>query len=159
MKKLSLMFALIAIILTLTQNSFAQDTTRTQPGQLLNAYYKLKGALIGSNATLAAINAEEMVNVINGADKQTINDDGRGSLLKAANTISQLEDIKLQREKFATLSNNMFQLAKTVRLSVDPVYEQYCPMKKALWLSNEKAIKNPYYGSGMLTCGFIKSSL
>ena len=28
-------------------------------------------------------------------------------------------------------------------------------MKKAAWLSSEKQIKNPYYGSSMLTCGEV----
>ncbi|MAQ74933.1 MAG: hypothetical protein CL613_01215 [Aquimarina sp.] len=28
-------------------------------------------------------------------------------------------------------------------------------MKKAYWLSKEKDIKNPYYGSSMLTCGKV----
>lgn len=151
------MLALTAI--AFTQNSFAQDSTKTQPAQLLNAYYKLKDALVGSNATLAAANAEELVKAINGTDKQTVNDDARASLLKDANTISQSKNIKLQREKFATLSNNMFELAKTVKLSAEPVYQQYCPMKKASWLSNNKAIKNPYYGNAMLTCGSVKTTL
>jgi len=32
-------------------------------------------------------------------------------------------------------------------------------MKDAYWLSNETAIKNPYYGSRMLTCGSVKDTL
>lgn len=157
MKKIFLMLALIAT--AFIQNNFAQDSTKTQPAQLLNAYYKLKDALVGSNPTLAAANAEELIKAINGTDKQTLNDDARASLLKDANTIFQSKDIKLQREKFATLSSNMFELAKTVKLSAEPVYQQYCPMKKASWLSNDKAIKNPYYGSAMLTCGSVKTTL
>ncbi|NIM35588.1 MAG: DUF3347 domain-containing protein [Hydrotalea flava] len=157
MKKIFLMLALLAT--AFTQKSFAQDSTKTQPTQLLNAYYKLKDALVSSNATLAAANAGELVKAINGTDKQTVNDDARSSLLKDANTISQSKDIKLQREEFATLSNNMFELAKTVKLSAEPVYQQYCPMKKASWLSSDKAIKNPYYGNAMLTCGSVKTTL
>lgn len=157
MKKIFLMLAFIAT--AFTQNSFAQDSTKTQPAQLLNAYYQLKDNLVKSNATLAAANADELVKAINGTDKQTVNDDARASLLKDAGAIAQSKDIKLQREKFATLSNNMFELAKTVKLSADPVYQQYCPMKKASWLSNDKAIKNPYYGSAMLTCGSVKTIL
>ena len=157
MKKIFLMLAFIAT--AFTQNSFAQDNTKTQPAQLLNAYYQLKDNLVKSNATLAAANADELVKAINGTDKQTVNDDARASLLKDAGAIAQSKDIKLQREKFATLSNNMFELAKTVKLSADPVYQQYCPMKKASWLSNDKAIKNPYYGSAMLTCGSVKTTL
>ena len=38
-----------------------------------------------------------------------------------------------------------------------PVYYQFCPMandgKGANWLSKENAVKNPYYGSMMLSCG------
>lgn len=157
MKKIFLMLAFIAA--AFTQNSFAQDSTKTQPAQLLNAYYKLKDALVSSNATSAAANADVLVKAINGTDKQTVNDDARASLLKDAGAIAQSKDIKLQREKFATLSNNMFELAKTVKLSTEPVYQQYCPMKKASWLSNDKAIKNPYYGSVMLTCGSVKATL
>lgn len=151
------MLALIAT--AFTQNSFAQDSTETQPAQILSAYYKLKDALVSSNATLAAANADELVKAINSTDKQIVNDNARTSLLNDANTIARSKDIKLQREKFVILSNNMFELAKTVRLSTETVYQQYCPMKKASWLSNDKAIKNPYFGSAMLTCGSVKTTL
>jgi hypothetical protein len=50
-------------------------------------------------------------------------------------------------------------LAKAVKLSVQPVYQDYCPMKKAYWLSSEAAIKNPYYGSQMLSCGKINDTI
>jgi hypothetical protein len=32
-------------------------------------------------------------------------------------------------------------------------------MKKASWLSSEAAIKNPYFGSAMLTCGKVTATL
>jgi hypothetical protein len=35
----------------------------------------------------------------------------------------------------------------------------YCPMKKSNWLSNEKTVKNPYYGSAMLTCGEVTGTI
>lgn len=157
MKKIFLMLALTATVFT--QNSFAQDGVKEQTTSLLNTYYKLKDALVSSNAITAATNAEALAQAINDADKQTVNDNARAILLKDADAIAQSKDIKLQREKFATLSNNMFELAKTVKLSSEPVYQQYCPMKKASWLSNDKAIKNPYYGNAMLTCGSVKTTL
>lgn len=50
----------------------------------------------------------------------------------------------------------MYELIK-VSKQEKPVYYQHCPMankgKGANWLSKENAIKNPYYGSQMLTCG------
>lgn len=166
MKKLFLLVAFIATASALY--SFAQlvpsqreDSTKSQPAQLLNAYYKLKDALVSNNTTAAATYADELVKAINNIDKQVVNvnDDTRAGLLKDAEGIAWSKDIKLQREKFTTLSTNMFELAKSVKLSAAPIYLQYCPMKKASWLSNDKVIKNPYYGSAMLTCGSVKETI
>ena len=157
MKKVFLMLAVTAI--AFSQNSFAQDSTKAQSSQILNAYFKLKDALVVSNSIAAAANAGDLANAITGTTVETINENTRTALLKDAIAISQSKDIKLQREKFSTLSANMVTLAKTVKLSADPVYLQYCPMKKASWLSSVQAIKNPYYGSAMLTCGTVKETL
>ncbi len=151
---------LVAIIATaFVQQSFAQDNTKVTSPQLLTAYYQLKDNLVKSNPAATAASANVLVQSINDADKGILKDDVRTSLLKDASAIAQTGDIKIQREKFSTLSNNMFELAKSVKLSTEPVYQQYCPMKKASWLSNDKAIKNPYYGSAMLTCGSVKTTL
>ena len=50
-------------------------------------------------------------------------------------------------------------VAKAVKLTDAPVYKAYCPMKKAYWLSAEKEIKNPYYGSAMLSCGSVMETI
>ncbi len=151
---------LVAIIATaFVQQSFAQDNTKVTSPQLLTAYYQLKDNLVKSNPAATAASANVLVQSINDADKEILKDDVRISLLKDASAIAQTGDIKIQREKFSTLSNNMFELAKSVKLSTEPVYQQYCPMKKASWLSTDKAIKNPYYGSAMLTCGSVKTTL
>jgi hypothetical protein len=75
-----------------------------------------------------------------------------------AGAIATAKDLKKQREVFANLSNNMVAVAKAVKLSVQPVYQQYCPMKKASWLSSEKTIRNPYFGSAMLSCGELTNT-
>ncbi|NOT90748.1 DUF3347 domain-containing protein [Ferruginibacter sp.] len=157
MKKILFSVALFAT--ALVQQSFAQETSKAQPSPLLTSYYNLKDALVSSNATAAAASSAAFVKALNDIDKETLKDESRNALLTDANAISLSKDLKLQREKFATLSTNMFALAKTVKLSADPVYQQYCPMKKASWLSDNKAIKNPYYGSAMLTCGSVKQTL
>lgn len=150
-----LLFAFLGI--AFVQISFAQDSTKTSP--LLSSYFSLKDALVSSNANTAATNAGEFIKALNAADKETVKDESRSLLLNDATAISQSTDLKVQREKFASLSANFFLLAKTVKLSSEPVYQQYCPMKKASWLSNSKAIKNPYYGNAMLTCGSVKETL
>jgi len=157
MKKIFLFLAISAA--AFTQSSFAQDSTKTQPSPLLTSYYNLKDALVSSNSATAAASAEEFVKALNSIDKEAVKEESRTALLSDASAISRTKDLKVQRDKFATLSANMYALAKAVKLSAEPVYQQYCPMKKASWLSNTKAIKNPYYGSAMLTCGSVKETL
>jgi hypothetical protein len=76
-----------------------------------------------------------------------------------ARHMSESKAISHQREHFTSLSANLFTLAKQVRLSRQPIYEDYCPMKKAYWLSGDAAIKNPYFGSSMLTCGKVSTTI
>ena len=69
-----------------------------------------------------------------------------------AKNISEIQDIKKQSELFKSLSKNTYELTKFSKFT-EPVYYQYCPMQDANWLSKENTIKNPYYGSQMLSCG------
>ncbi|MDQ6756861.1 MAG: DUF3347 domain-containing protein [Bacteroidota bacterium] len=154
MKKI---FLLVAIIATaLVQNSFAQDNSKTQ---LLHSYLDIKNALVAGNASLASEKAGEFVKALNSADIKTLSADSRDALLKDADHISKTKEIKHQREHFEKFSLNMYTLAKAEKLTDKPVYYAYCPMKKAHWLSSEPAIKNPYFGSAMLTCGKVEETL
>ena len=153
MKKLFLRVAFMATLFV--QSATAQDSTKTQGQSLLNSYYAVKDALVSGNANAASLNAAAFVKALNLTDKETVKQDVQAALSAEAEIIAQSKDIKTQREKFISLSDKMVSLAKTVKLSPDPVYQQYCPMKKASWLSSNKAIKNPYYGSAMLTCGSV----
>lgn len=157
MKKIVFLAALF--ITTSVNISFAQTSSKKDPSQLLTLYYDIKDALVGGNANTASAKAEDFVKTLNSVDINAFNEASRDALLKDATHISESKDIKHQREHFAPFSDNMIALAKTVKLSAEPVYQQYCPMKKSSWLSNQQAIKNPYYGSAMLTCGSVKATL
>ena len=73
-----------------------------------------------------------------------------------AENISKSKDASKQRETFALLSKNIYELTKVSKQDT-PIYYQHCPMfnngKGANWLSKENVVKNPYFGSKMLTCG------
>ncbi|TKC63556.1 DUF3347 domain-containing protein [Pedobacter hiemivivus] len=152
-------FLLVAILATsLVHYSFAQDHSgHTQTGDLLNLYYKTKDALVAGNANLVASKSAELVKSL--TDDKTVSKAMKASLLEHAGLIAESKDLKSQREHFAGLSNGMITLVKSTKLSAEPIYQQYCPMKKANWLSSEKAIKNPYYGSSMLTCGKVVETI
>ena len=132
---------------------------------LLTSYYAIKDALVGSDAATAALKAGDFLKNIKGIDMKTLSDADRSTFITIneklafdAEHISESKDIAHQRDHFKTFSDNLFTLAKAVKLSANPVYQQYCPMKKSSWLSSEAAIKNPYYGSAMLSCGSVKTT-
>jgi hypothetical protein len=154
MKKIFFFAAFIAT--AFAQNSFAQGNTNTQ---LLPLYYNVKDALVGGNANTAATQAAEFVKTADSMDAKSLPEASRTALLNDATNISKTKDIKKQREYFAGFSDHMFDLAKATKLSTEPIYKAYCPMKKASWLSSQAAIKNPYFGNQMLTCGKVVETL
>ena len=150
----------IIVFITVAFHSYGQDSLKqNQLLNLLSHYYNVKDALVAGNASKAASEAEQYVKTLNGIEFQTISEGNANALLKDATAISEARDINRQRGYFSNLSANMILLAKTLKLSSDPIYEAYCPMKKASWLSAEKTIKNPYYGSAMLTCGQVVKTI
>jgi hypothetical protein len=156
MKKIFLFVALFAT--TFVQIGFAQED-HAQTTALLPIYYNVKDALVGGNPSLAATKAGELVKALNTSDAKVMTEKNRSGLLEHAGKIAKSKDLESQREYFADLSTNMIALAKAKKLSTEPVYQMYCPMKKSNWLSGEKAVKNPYYGSSMLTCGEIVETI
>ncbi|MBE7170100.1 MAG: DUF3347 domain-containing protein [Williamsia sp.] len=148
---------LVAVIATAcVQNLFAQDSTAASGlSGLLTQYYAIKDALVAGKATIASASAAQFVKTLHGLQQGIVPAESKAALLKDAAPVAASSEVGKQREAFAALSTDMIVLAKSARLSSEPVYQQYCPMKKANWLSSDKAIKNPYYGSSMLTCGKV----
>lgn len=155
-------FFIVALLATaFLQKSNAQQQT-INLSDLLHVYYDVKNALVAGNASLASEKATAFVKGLDEIDMQSMSvDDGKTfvsshkKLSDDAQPIAKSKDIKDQREHFAVLSADMYALAKAAKLTTEPVYYDYCPMKKTYWLSNDKAIKNPYYGSAMLSCGKV----
>jgi hypothetical protein len=72
---------------------------------------------------------------------------------KAATEVAAAGDIKAAREAFKPLSDAVIAVVKADPSAPEDVKLAYCPMAKASWLQKEETIRNPYYGSSMLTCG------
>ena len=154
MKKIFFIVALFATVLA--QNCIAQDSAQSP---LLTSYYSIKDAMISGNADAVSSGAKAFIQAAGNTGSKFLPAESRGALLKDAERIAKSKDIKQQREAFAGFSTSMLALTKAVKLTKDPVHQQYCPMKKASWLSSSKAIKNPYFGSTMLTCGKVTETL
>jgi len=77
--------------------------------------------------------------------------------------IANSSDLKAQRTRFVTLSEQMIPVAVELEDKDRTLYVQYCPManqdRGAQWLSWQEEIRNPYYGDAMLTCGEVRRKL
>ena len=133
---------------------------------LLTAYYNIKNALVSGDAGTASKQAAAFYAALGEADVKKMTPPGQSAFLAvkaklttSSKLIAETKDIAKQREFFISLSTDLISLAREVKLGNQPIYLDYCPMKKAWWMSADQAIKNPYYGSSMLTCGSVKETL
>lgn len=154
MKKIALILILIVSAMSSAQTTSLQN--------ILNVYLQVKDALVEGDARLAADRAGklfasiyEMANTTSPASEKESFNKVKDKLLKAATNISKTINIETQRAIFANLSTGMWELITAGHRESRQVYYQYCPMKKAYWLSIDADIRNPYYGETMLTCGSI----
>lgn len=186
MKKYMIIVAITALAACSGEDKKADETKRDEPltqsknsedfnasfATLLDTYYHLKDALVLTNDTMANTSAQLLVK---NADSLKL------SSIKADSNIVQLAkqyvetisaeakgligetNIEGKRKSFQMISDNMYDLVRTVRYDREKVYHQFCPMAfddaGAYWLSKNTDIKNPYFGKKMLTCGEVKDSL
>ncbi|MCF6407058.1 DUF3347 domain-containing protein [Chitinophaga filiformis] len=156
----------LIIATTILLATFSAKAANPSLSQLLSLYYDVKNALVNSDAGTASAKAAEFIKVINSVDMHALSAEEHKAFMPLsekltadATAIAKSADLSAQREKFKTFSNNIFILAKAVKLSDTPVYQQYCPMQKSYWLSGEAAVKNPYYGKQMLSCGKVTETI
>ena len=161
----SLIVALIVLTAT-TQIKAQAVTANTAVNNVVAAYYGVKNALTGDNNNLAQTNAKALVAAITAVPMDKFTGDQHKLWMSYSTKlqfdcrhISESNALDHQREHFTGLSKNLYELVKGLKMNTAVIYEQYCPMKKATWLSETSDIKNPYYGKQMLTCGKVTETL
>lgn len=129
-------------------------------------YLAVKNALTAGNETDAAVASGKMYDAMKGFDKSLLStdqkkvyDDIEDDLKEHAEHISKSK-IDHQREHFATMSKDMYDLVKAFGAGMT-LYHDHCPMynEGSMWLSETKEIKNPFYGDKMMTCGSVEEML
>jgi len=153
---------LLPLITKANINSRSYSVADTSLSDIIVLYYNLKDALVNSDASAASASATKLLDAVNKLNTNSLTAPDKKMFVSLqpklaydARHISEVKSIDHQREHFAELSANMYKLAKAMHLSGDPIYEDYCPMKKVYWLSKDEVIKNPYYGKQMLSCGKV----
>jgi hypothetical protein len=131
--------------------------------KVFDNYFSVKDALVKTDGATASTKSTELLSAINAVKMDKLEMDVHmvwmkvvADLKKDAKNIADTKDASKQRDHFMNLSKNMYSLMKISKTDT-PTYYQFCPMandgKGANWLSKENTIKNPYYGSQMLSCG------
>ncbi|MET3977670.1 hypothetical protein ABIB62_000237 [Mucilaginibacter sp. UYP25] len=158
MKAIFLALLLSCTILMANAQNAAIDKVTT-------SYIGVKNALVGSNAALAKTRSAELLEALSAPVKglkpaqQKLLATYLDKLKFDSRHISQTTVIDHQREHFESLSKNMYSLLSALKLNGTTLYQQYCPMKRAAWLSETEGIRNPYYGDDMLDCGKVTATL
>lgn len=130
---------------------------------IFESYFALKDALVKSDGKLASTIAKDLLANINSVKMEKLSSEEHtvwmkvmSSLKSNTEKIAATISIEKQRVVFMDMSANIYDLLKVSKQDYS-IYYQNCPMyndgKGANWLSKENAVKNPYYGSQMLTCG------
>jgi hypothetical protein len=134
---------------------------------MVEAYLQVKNALVADNAAEAAKAAAGITASLKGLDKSLLTADQKmvfdaaeaGLKSGAEGLEKQTTDIAGQRTHFYTLSQSIYELVKAFGAGM-PLYHDHCPMARdnqgALWISELKDVKNPYFGADMLTCGTVE---
>ena len=82
---------------------------------------------------------------------------GGPELVKAAGDLEKASDIQSARTAFGALTDAVMAAGNAEGWKdVEGVRLAFCPMVNKSWLQKDAQIRNPYYGSGMLTCGEFK---
>lgn len=159
-------------MLTHAGHNNSMATNIAEVGQLkavFDNYFELKDALVKTDAATASAKASAMLTTLDAVEMSKLTTDEHTVWMKLEKDlrtdvqhIKDNKEVEHQRDHFMSLSKNIYELMKASK-PVETVYYQFCPMandgKGANWLSKESAIKNPYYGSQMLSCGKIVETI
>lgn len=151
----------------------ATDTQPTEQGvfsELFSHYQHLTFALSSDNDKEAANASKKMLDAFSkinadgfSAEEKAIYEDIAADIKEHAEHIADnIGNIAHQREHLVIMSKDFYDLAKEFGTE-KPLYKVFCSMyndnKGAYWLSDNKEVKNPYYGASMLSCGEVQEEL
>jgi hypothetical protein len=128
---------------------------------IIDHYLHIKNSLVNNNESEAANGGNAMYDAITKVDKsfftidqKKVYDGIEDNLKEHAKHISKSK-IDRQREHFAMMSEDAYDVVKAFGAGRE-VYHDHCPMandnKGAIWLSETKEIRNPYFGGKMNEC-------
>jgi uncharacterized protein (DUF885 family) len=135
--------------------------------EIVTNYLSLKNALTKDDSNATADAGKAMVATLEKMDMSKLSGEKMKTYMDIADDVKEHAEhigtnagnLPHQREHFVLLSKDINDLVQTFG-SEQKLYQDFCPMadegKGAIWISEVKDIKNPYFGSDMLTCGSVR---
>jgi Cu(I)/Ag(I) efflux system membrane fusion protein len=132
--------------------------------KLWKSYLSLQQALASDNLLLAQQAVTHFQTSLSEVDAKPLAEDAHEAWKKEYSRFTQIlqnmdhaKNLKSIRKNFPLLSDETRVLINTFDpVEFGTVYKLYCPMafgsKGAMWLQNDKQVKNPYFGKAMLKC-------
>ena len=139
-------------------------------GKLLTHYFEIKNALTSDNFLEAkeglaafAEEVEDSTEMNQHPEHALSHSKHHAEMTVAVNAARQATDIAGFRNSFDELTNELLKALENQGYTNGALYVQFCPMQNggegAKWISKEKKIMNPYFGTKMLGCGSVISTI
>lgn len=135
---------------------------------LIDNYLDIKNALVQDDSKAAANAGQKLANATTGIDITSYDASKQSEIKEILEVIKEhgehiaKSEIAHQREHFEGMAKDFMDLL-AIAGTDRTLYQQYCPMynkgKGGSWLSASQEIKNPLFGSKMLTCGSVKETI
>lgn len=139
---------------------------KNQLNKVIDAYLKLKEALVEGNYNKAANNSSDLLAQLEKLDGKSLSgkartfwDEKRSFLFEHARLSKKADTMEGKRENFVYLSQPLIKIVESFGAN-KTLYIDYCPMannnRGAYWLSETEEINNPFMPETMLKCGEVK---
>lgn len=123
-------------------------------------YMDIKNALVNDNYEQVKQAASDFQKSLEGSE---LSQEQHNQLKESANQLAAAQDIKAQRQAFAQLSQQLYEVVQNKELTDKTLYWQHCPMalggKGANWISYEEQVRNPFMGQRMPSCGSVAETI
>ncbi|MGH9339118.1 MAG: DUF3347 domain-containing protein [Acidobacteriota bacterium] len=142
------------LILSFTVTAWA-GTADAEIEKILDQYFQIHAALAQDSTEGVDVAAREIISV---ASEAPATDSGVQKLFDDVKKAAQ----QIQGKNLDEARAAFFELSKPISAYLSnhysgnkkyPVY--FCSMSQKSWIQAEKGVRNPYYGSSMLTCGTL----
>ncbi len=139
---------------------------------VLHAYYDLKDQFVAENESAIQLSANQLLKEIDSLPTKELKGD-TAVVSTAQSYIDGIsaeikgllgeKEVEAKRKSLQMISEQLYDLIRTVQYDQDKIYLTYCPMAfnndGASWLSNSSTIRNPYLPKTMLNCGEVRDSI